>query len=143
MFSQLHDLEQRWFSKTMSIYRRKGGHGGPRPNSGRPKGARDKVKRRTVTRDQIERLQAEGRELPLARLLRRMADESEPQRYRDSLAIAAAPYVHARLSSIATAKTAYEMSSDELVATIARQQTQEAERAGGPRPWPKLVSSKK
>jgi hypothetical protein len=104
----------------MSAYHRKGGHGGPRPNSGRPRGAKDKAKRHTVSRDQVEQLKAEGQELPLTRLLRRMNDVSEPERYRDSLAVSAAPYCHARLGHLTAAKAGTEMTEAELEASILR-----------------------
>ena len=81
----------------MSTYRKKGGQGGKRPGAGRPPGARNKIRRKPAI---LQRLKAQGRELPLERLLRRMADRRETERYRDSLAIAAAPFVHPRLNSL-------------------------------------------
>jgi hypothetical protein len=100
----------------MSTYRRKGGHGGKRAGAGRPKNS--KSKRRPET---LERLKTAGQELPLERLLRRMADETESERYRDSLAIAAAPFLHARLTAIATPKTTFEMSSEEIEQLLYRE----------------------
>jgi hypothetical protein len=100
----------------MSTYRRKGGHGGKRAGSGRPKGSISKRRPETV-----ERLKAAGQELPLDRLLRRMADETESERYRDSLAIATAPFLHLRLSAVSAPRATFEMSSEELEALLYRE----------------------
>jgi len=100
----------------MSTYRRNCGHGGKRSGAGRPKGA--KSKRRLET---FERLKAAGQELPLERLLRRMTDETESERYRDSLAIAAARFLHPRLTAVAIAKTSFEMSTEEIEQLLYRE----------------------
>ena len=72
--------------------------GGPRPNSGRPKGSSN-VKRQ-ITADTIVKT-ADGY-LPLSYMLALMRDEqAEPSR-RDAMAIQAAPYCHARLNAVAT-----------------------------------------
>jgi hypothetical protein len=97
------------------------GRGGRRPGAGRPKGSGGKAARARA-------VEAQGRELPLDRLLRRMNDASEPERYRDSLAMAAAPYLHPRLSVVGQAKTPFEMTSEELDATIALFEMQLPER---------------
>jgi hypothetical protein len=105
-------------SEIMSTYRKKGGHGGQRPGAGRPPGARNKIRRKPAI---LQRLKAKGRELPLDRLLRRMADKSESERYRDSLAIAAAPFVHPRLSSLTSPMATYEMSTEQLRGVLQRE----------------------
>jgi hypothetical protein len=85
--------------------------GGRRPNAGRPKGPRDK---RTVLMELLPKLDESDRQLPLYRLLTRIADESEDIRYRDALSIACLPYLHSRLVSNMVVKPAYLMSDDEL-----------------------------
>ena len=88
------------------------GRGGRRSNSGRKPGSHNK-------RSQflIQRAAAEELELPIPRLLRRMNDKNLPENYRDSLAIVAAPYFHARLAST-TAKVQFlgpeEMTDEQL-----------------------------
>lgn len=59
-------------------------------------------------------------ETPLAYMLRRMRDRTVDNAERDKLAVAAAPYVHARLNSI-EAKITHrdEMTADELRRSIA------------------------
>jgi len=104
------------------------GWGGARPGAGRRKGTKDKRPRKSASA--LARISAAGRELPLDRLMRRMNDETEPERYRDSLAMAAAPYLHPRLSVVGQAKTPFEMTSEELDATIARFEMQLRERDG-------------
>ena len=66
--------------------------GGYRPNSGRPKGARNKVPSAATIREAA----AISNETPLAYMLRIMNDtEADPLR-RDKMAAMAAPFVHAR-----------------------------------------------
>jgi hypothetical protein len=67
------------------------GHGGKRPGSGRPKGAI-----RRLAEEAIREAKASG-ELPLDYMLRVMRDESADDERRDLMAVAAAPYLHARL----------------------------------------------
>jgi hypothetical protein len=52
----------------------------------------------------LPKLEEEDRQLPLYRLLDRIADESEDIRYRDALCIAVLPFMHGRLVSRPTAK---------------------------------------
>ena len=59
-------------------------------------------------------LDESDRQLPLYRLLTRIADESEDIRYRDALSIACLPYLHSRLVSNMVVKPAYLMSDEEL-----------------------------
>jgi hypothetical protein len=61
---------------------------------GRPKGSRNKR-----TKALLEAAQSGG-ELPLDYMLRVMRDPSAAEKRRDEMAKAAAPYVHAKLSSI-------------------------------------------
>jgi hypothetical protein len=105
-------------SEIMSTYRKKGGQGGKRPGAGRPPGARNKIRRKPAI---LQRLKAQGRELPLERLLRRMADKHETERYRDQLAIAAAPFVHPRLNSLTSPMATFEMTDEQLKGVLMRE----------------------
>jgi hypothetical protein len=105
-------------SEIMSTYRKKGGQGGKRPGAGRPPGARNKIRRKPAI---LQQLKAQGRELPLERLLRRMADRRETERYRDSLAIAAAPFVHPRLNSLPSPMATFEMTDAQLKGVLMRE----------------------
>jgi hypothetical protein len=77
------------------------GRGGVRRGAGRPPGARNK---RTVLTEILPQLAAQDRQLPLYRLLDRIADESLDARYRDVLCIQVLPFLHSRLRSDLTAK---------------------------------------
>lgn len=68
--------------------------GGKRPGAGRPKGRINKV-----SAAERERHAAEG-EMPLDYMLRIMRDARMPKPRRDEMAKAAAPYFHAKLSSM-------------------------------------------
>jgi hypothetical protein len=59
-------------------------------------------------------------------MLRVLNDETQPQERRDRFAIAAAPYLHPRLTSIAIAKAPFEMTKEELEQTLRRQEEHEA-----------------
>ena len=98
------------------------GRGGKRRGSGRPPGSRNK---RTVLAELLPRLAEPDRELPLYRLLGRIADESLDPRYRDVLSIACLPYLHSRLSPNLSAKPPYLMSDQELDETLKAQQEHE------------------
>jgi len=67
--------------------------GGPRPNSGRPKGAKTKLTEQAI-------LKAGEGLLPLDYMLSLLRDESLDTAQRFEAAKAAAPYVHARLSQV-------------------------------------------
>lgn len=68
--------------------------GGKRAGAGRPVGAVAKT-------DKEARAKAkESGEMPLDYMLRVMRDESQPADRRDRMAIAAAPYGHAKLTSV-------------------------------------------
>lgn len=72
----------------------RGRRGGKRPGAGRPKGAICKV-----SKEDRERFAAGG-ELPLDYMMRIMRDARYPKARRDEMAKAAAPYFHAKLSSV-------------------------------------------
>lgn len=67
--------------------------GGKRPGAGRPRGA---VQR--ATKEARAKAAASG-ETPLDHMLRVMRNEKADEKRRDSMAVAAAPYVHAKLSA--------------------------------------------
>lgn len=69
-------------------------HGGARPNAGRKPGALNKA-----TAAAREKAEAEGI-MPLDFMLKIMRDDESTKAERMDMAKAAAPYVHARLSSI-------------------------------------------
>lgn len=71
------------------------GHGGARKGAGKPRGAKTRV-----TQEAIQRA-GEG-ETPLEYMLRVMRSAGVPDERRDEMALAAAPYVHAKLSQIET-----------------------------------------
>jgi hypothetical protein len=56
----------------------------------------------------------EALELPVERLLRRLNDTSLDERYRDTLAIAVAPYCSPRLNALAVVKRPSQWSDDEI-----------------------------
>jgi hypothetical protein len=70
------------------------GRGGARPGAGRPKGRINKVSREERAK------YAESGELPLDYMMRIMRDARYPKARRDQMAMAAAPYFHAKLSSM-------------------------------------------
>jgi hypothetical protein len=71
------------------------GHGGARKGAGKPRGAKTRV-----TQEAIKRA-GEG-ETPLEYMLRVMRSDGIPDERRDEMALAAAPYVHAKLQQIET-----------------------------------------
>lgn len=75
-------------------------HGGVRPGSGRPIGARTKKKRPDPVK-----LAAEHGLTPLGYLLTLMRDETAPPERRDWAADKAAQYCHPRLALVATQQT--------------------------------------
>jgi hypothetical protein len=109
------------------------GRGGRRPGAGRPRGRRDK---RTVLMELLPELEETDQQMPLYRLLARIADESEDIRYRDALSIACLPYLHSRLVSNMVVKPAYLMSDDELQQVRAAEIQHEKEIAPRARPSP-------
>jgi uncharacterized protein with von Willebrand factor type A (vWA) domain len=68
--------------------------GGRRPGAGRPKGSRNRA-----TEEARQKAQETG-ETPLEYMLRVMRDAEADEKRRDAMAQAAAPYIHAKLSSI-------------------------------------------
>lgn len=71
----------------------KGKRGGPQPGSGRKAGSPNVRKR--ISPEEARKFG----ELPLERMLKRMNDKTVNDDIRDDLAKAAAPYIHARLST--------------------------------------------
>jgi hypothetical protein len=76
-------------------------HGGSRVGSGRKKGEPNKVValRRQANRELVEAVKAEGI-APLEYALQIMRDPSVDQKRRDAMAIAAMPFLHARLAAV-------------------------------------------
>lgn len=74
--------------------------GGKRNGAGRPKGARNKRTRALSEATAEASILAQDGESPLAFLLQVMRDETKEPMVRLDAAKAAAPYQHARLSSI-------------------------------------------
>jgi hypothetical protein len=91
------------------------GWGGRRPGAGRPKGV---IGKRRREREAITKARAEGLEMPVDRLIRRMNDTSLPEQYRDEIASRVAPYTAPRLSSVAITKRPAEMTDDEIAQLI-------------------------
>ena len=95
--------------------------GGPRPNSGRPRGKRDSYQRivpdsrMALKRDEILAAAEDGGlELLVARLIRRLNTPGLSEEYRDRLAIAVAPYCSLRLNALAIVKRPGAMTDEEL-----------------------------
>ena len=97
------------------------GKGGRRPGAGRPRDSIDKRKRA-----ERRRLAVPEQRLPLDLMLDIINDPSVPEARRDKFIIAAAPYLHPRLTSIAIAKAPFEMTKEELEQTLRRQEEHEA-----------------
>lgn len=100
----------------VSIFQMAYGHGGKRPGAGRKKGSANKL-------DQEARKKAaDGGMLPLEFMLNIMRDEEQDFGVRFDAAKAAAPYVHAKLSTIdqtINRKTSVEdLSNEELISMI-------------------------
>jgi hypothetical protein len=66
----------------------------------------------------LDQAKAEGIELPVARLLRRMADPTLDDKYKDTLAIAVAPYCSPRLNALAIVKRPSQWSDQELLQVL-------------------------
>ena len=110
-------------------------HGGPRPNSGRPKGSKNK----STLKKQAALARAAARNLmPVEYLLSIMRDRTLPRNVRMDAAKWAAPFLSPRLSSIEVMKSVKGMSRQELEWAIA-----DARGSVPPRPlgWqPKVVT---
>ena len=70
--------------------------GGYRPGAGRPKGSRSKSKAKAETMGDIKAAAASENLTPLEYMLRIMRDPNEDADRRARMAIAAAPFCHAR-----------------------------------------------
>jgi hypothetical protein len=102
---------------------------------GRPRGALGKR-----SRELLEQAKAEGFEMPVARLLRRMNDPTVPEDRRDEIAAIVAPYTAPRLSAVSITKRPIEMTDDEI-AGILDQAKEDRRRSGirGRGPWPQQM----
>jgi hypothetical protein len=100
----------------------KGHSGGARRGGGRPKGSKN---RGTTLMEILPQLAAEDRQLPLYRLLDRIADEALDARYRDALCVQVLPFMHSRLSPNLSAKPPYLMTDTELDETLRAQEEHE------------------
>jgi hypothetical protein len=74
-----------------------------------------------VVGEVLPKLRAEDQQLPLYRLLDRIADPTLDQKYRDTLCVAILPYMHSRLPATMVIKPLHMMTDGEL------QQMREAE----------------
>ena len=106
------------------------GKGGRRPGAGRPRGSIDKRKR-------AERrwLVAPEQKLPLDLMLAIINDPNVSEARRDKFIIAAAPYLHPRLASIAMAKAPFEMTKEEIEQMLRRQAEHELRHGGNVAWW--------
>lgn len=116
----------------MEPIRKKKSHGGARTNAGRKKGAEsyDTKIRREATREAVNAAKAEGI-TPLEYMLKVMRDETADDKRRDTMAAAAASYMHPRLSNatvnINQKRTVEEVSTDDLISAL--QQSGDSDRA--------------
>ena len=85
----------------------------PKRKRGRPKGSHSKA-----SKAQVERVCAEGGLSPLEYLASIYQNEAEEIRYRIDAAKAAAPYVHARLSSTEIKAAVTEVSQEEWLESL-------------------------
>lgn len=85
----------------------------PKKKRGRPKGSFNKA-----SKAQIERVCADGGQSPLEYLASIYQNEAEEIRYRIDAAKAAAPYVHARLSSTEIKAAVQEISQEEWLESL-------------------------
>jgi hypothetical protein len=73
------------------------------PPGGRPKGSKNKRKRPIAeVQAEIVEIARQSNTTPLAYMLAALNDPNTPTSRKDSLAAAAAPYLHARISTMAT-----------------------------------------
>jgi hypothetical protein len=118
--------------------------GGPRPGSGRPRGSKDKQPRVTVrallaSEEMSRRVVAKAKGMmPLPYMLKVMNDRKQPTERRDRMAIAAAPFCHARLV-YAEIKRPSAMTENELERAIAVAEEDLLRHGVGRDRWPKMV----
>ena len=84
--------------------------GGPRPNSGRPKGSTSKA-----SAAQVEAVVKQAGMTPLEYLTSIFADPSQDEKLRIDAAKAAAPYVHAKLSNVEMNSNVTVRSHEEMI----------------------------
>ena len=91
--------------------------GGARPGAGRPKGRRSAstIKRREIAEQALHQGMT-----PLEYMLAVMRDPDAEQQRRDEMAKAAAPYMHARFSTLGVDRSASDQESEKLVIEIVR-----------------------
>jgi hypothetical protein len=116
--------------------------GGRREGAGRPKGAKDKNPRVTVrallaSKEMSRRVLAKGM-LPLPYMLKVMNDRKQPVERRDRMAIAAAPFCHARLV-YAEIKRPSAMTEGELERAIAVAEEDLLRNGVGRDRWPQVL----
>jgi hypothetical protein len=118
--------------------------GGRREGAGRPKGAKDKNPRVTVkallaSEEMSRRVLAKTKGmLPLPYMLKVMNDRKQPPDRRDRMAIAAAPFCHARLV-YAEIKRPSAMSESELDRAIAVAEEDLLRNGVGRDRWPQVL----
>jgi hypothetical protein len=118
--------------------------GGRREGGGRPRGAKDKRPRMSVktlleNNELSRKVLAKTRGmLPLPYMLKLMNDKKQPPDRRDKMAIAAAPFCHARLV-YAEIKRPSAMSESELERAIAAAEEDLLRHGVGRDRWPKMV----
>jgi hypothetical protein len=118
--------------------------GGSREGGGRPRGAKDKRPRMSVkalleNNDLSRKVLAKTKGmLPLPYMLKLMNDKRQPPERRDRMAIAAAPFCHARLV-YAEIKRPSAMSDTELERAIAIAEEDLLRSGVGRDRWPQVV----
>jgi hypothetical protein len=112
------------------------GRGGRREGAGRPKGALGK---RARTRELLAQAKAEGLEMPVDRLLRRMNDAGLAEDYRDQLATVVAPYTAPRLSAVSVTKRPVEMTDEEIAQLIGMTEEDMLRLGIGRERWPRRI----
>lgn len=89
--------------------------GGYRPSAGRPKGAKSPKAKPIKVAPDIKKAARESGMSPLDYMLTVMNDGKADSERRDRMAVAAAPYVHARPSDAAGGKKEQQMAEAEKV----------------------------
>jgi hypothetical protein len=88
----------------------------------------------------LAQIKADGLEMPVDRLLRRMNDPNVPEDRRDEIAAIVAPYTAPRLSAVTVQKRPSQMSDEEITGLL--DQAKEDMRRlgiGGRNPWPRRM----
>jgi hypothetical protein len=114
------------------------GRGGARRGAGRPKGSKNK---RVVLAEALPKLAEADQQLPLYRLLDRIADEQPDPKYRDLLCISVLPFLHPKPRSDLTAKAPHQMTTEELYAVRQAEEEHQRQLLRG-KPALKLIKSR-